>query len=109
MTNLTDIDLARYHQFKFKVGKDLEPSPRVVSELDIVVYIYNHSEKLTYVYCVPHEYQPLLQQAISDILLEFPSGTTYTIKQAKDCAGFQLIPKYRFFQWKHYYYLFYFL
>jgi len=98
MTNLTSIDLARYHQFKFRPKKDLKPSPRVVSELDIVVYIYNHSEQSTYVYCVPHEYQPLLQQAISDILLEFPSGTTYTIKQAKDCPGFQLIPKYRFFQ-----------
>ena len=95
--NLTDIDLGRYYQFKFKPEKDSEPSPRVVSELDIVVYISNHSEQSTYVYCVSHEYQPLLQQAISDILLEFPGGTTYTIKQAKDCPGFQLIPKYRFF------------
>lgn len=95
--NLTDLDLARYHQFKFRPEKDLEPSPRVVSELDIVVYISDNHSELTYVYCVPHEYQPLLEQAISDILLEFPGGTTYTIKQAKDCQGFQLIPKYRFF------------
>ena len=74
MINLTDLDLARHHQFKFRPEKDLEPAPRVVSELDIVVYIYNHSEQLTYVYCVPHEYQPLLQQARKTISLSFCNG-----------------------------------
>jgi len=89
---MVNIDIALYHQFTYKDGQ-MPPTPRVVSEKDTVIKIYEDSS--TYVYCIPFELEDSVSSSLTNLLADFNESATYKKQTAEEMGDYQLAMKYR--------------
>ena len=89
---MVNIDIALYHQFTYKDGQ-LPPSPRVVSEKDIVIKVQEDTS--TYVYCIPFELEDSVSSSLTNLLADFSESATYEKQTAEETGDYQLTMKYR--------------